>query len=228
MTDASLVSLTYTSAATRLLSVSELVELIEQIRTKNERLGVTGLLLYSGGNVIQTLEGTPDAVDAVFDAIRSDPRHGDVHVVERREVDERSFATWSMGFRNVSAREVAELQDFGDFARESVGRDLSPHAASAFELLERFRVNAAASVEPCAAAHDWADGCRSPTPPSSCWSAPRVRASRPGRRRTTARRRSSPPTSSAGSSAAVRTTSTPRPTRSPSWRRSSPRGSAAA
>ena len=143
LTDApSLISLTYTSAATRLMSVTELVELIEQIRPKNERLGVTGLLLYSGGNVIQTLEGTSYAVDDVFDAIRVDPRHGDVHVVERRVVDERSFATWSMGFRNVSAREVAQLQDFGAFARESVGRDLTPHTASAFELLEKFRVNA--------------------------------------------------------------------------------------
>ena len=137
-----LVSLTYTSAVTHLLSVAELVELIEQIRPKNERLGVTGLLLYSGGNVIQTLEGTSYAVDDVFDAIRADPRHDDVHVVERREVGDRSFATWSMGFRNVSAREVAQLQDFGAFARESVGHDLSPHAASAFELLEKFRVNA--------------------------------------------------------------------------------------
>jgi hypothetical protein len=53
-----------------------------------------------------------------------------------------SLATWSTGFRNVSAREVAQLQDFGDFARESVGRDLGAHAASAFELLEKFRINA--------------------------------------------------------------------------------------
>ena len=140
--DAALLSLTYTSAATQLMSVAELVELIEQIRPKNERLGVTGLLLYSGGNVIQTLEGTSYAVDAVFDAIQADPRHGDVHVVERRAVDERSYGTWSMGFRNVTARAVSQFQDFGDFARDSVGHDLTPHAASAFELLEKFRVNA--------------------------------------------------------------------------------------
>ena len=143
MTDGSaLISLTYTSVATRLLSVTELVELIEQIRAKNERLGVTGLLLYSGGNVIQTLEGTSVAVGEVFDAIAADPRHGGVRLVERSEVDQRAFSTWSMGFRNVSAREVDELQDFGTFARESAGRDLGAHAASAFELLERFRVNA--------------------------------------------------------------------------------------
>ena len=138
-----LTSLTYTSSATRLMSVAELVELIEQIRTKNERLGVTGLLLYSGGNVIQTLEGTPEAVDAVFGAIIDDPRHGDVRVVDRRAIDERAFASWSMGFRNVSAREVADLQDFNEFARRSVGHDLVAHAASALDLLRTFRVNTA-------------------------------------------------------------------------------------
>ena len=139
--DQRILTLTYTSSATDLMSVTQLVELIEQIRPKNERLGVTGLLLYSGGNVIQTLEGTSDAVYQVFDAIRADARHGDVRVVDRRYVGDRSFATWSMGFRNVSAREIADLQDFNDFARQSVGHDLVDHAASAFELLGTFRLN---------------------------------------------------------------------------------------
>ena len=141
--DPQILRLTYTSSATDLMSVTQLVELIEQIRPKNERLGVTGLLLYSGGNVIQTLEGTSYAVYQVFDAIRADPRHDDVRIVERRYVDDRSFATWSMGFRNVSAREVADLQDFNEFARESVGHDLVAHAASALDLLKTFRVDTA-------------------------------------------------------------------------------------
>ena len=139
--DRGILTLTYTSSATDLMSVTQLVELIEQIRPKNERLGVTGLLLYSGGSVIQTLEGTSYAVYQVFDAIRADPRHDDVRIVERRYVDDRSFAPWSMGFRNVSAREVADLQDFNEFARESVGHDLVAHAASALDLLRTFRVN---------------------------------------------------------------------------------------
>ena len=141
--DPRILKLTYTSRITDLLSVTQLVELIEQVRAKNERLGVTGLLLYSGGNVIQTLEGTSYAVYQVFDAIRADTRHGDVRLLDRRYVGDRSFGTWSMGFRNVSAREVADLQDFNEFARESVGHDLVDHAASAFELLGTFRVTTA-------------------------------------------------------------------------------------
>lgn len=136
-------TLTYVSATTRLLSVLELVELIEQIRAKNERLGVTGLLLYSGGNVIQTIEGTSTAVDAVFEAIEADPRHDELRVVDRRHVRERAFSSWSMGFRNVTAREVGDIETFSDFVRRSVGQDLGAHAASAYELLERFRVNEA-------------------------------------------------------------------------------------
>ena len=141
-TTAPVLTLTYTSSATRLMSVGQLVELIEQIRPKNERLGVTGLLLYSGGNVVQTLEGEGAVVDDLLGEIGADPRHADVRVVDRRYVDERAFSTWSMGFRNVSAREVAELQDFTAFARESVGDDLSAHAVAAFGLLDTFRVNA--------------------------------------------------------------------------------------
>jgi len=141
--DPRILTLTYTSSATDLMSVTQLVELIEEIRPKNERLGLTGLLLYSGGSVIQTLEGSSHAVYQVFDAIRVDTRHGDVRIVDRRYVGGRSFATWSMGFRNVSAREVADLQDFNEFARQSVGHDLVDHAASAFELLGTFRLNSA-------------------------------------------------------------------------------------
>jgi hypothetical protein len=140
--DGDVLTVTYVSSATRLLSVQQLVELIEQIRPKNERLGVTGLLLYSGGNVIQSLEGTTDSVESVFDAIQADPRHAEVRVVDRRLVGERAFSTWSMGFRNVAAREVASIETFTDFVRRSVGQDLGAHAASAYELLERFRLNA--------------------------------------------------------------------------------------
>lgn len=139
---ANLLSVTYASSATELMSVGQLVELIEQIRPKNERLGVTGLLLYSGGTVMQTLEGDPRVVDDLVAVIETDPRHNGVRVVDRRLVDERAFSTWSMAFRNITSREVADLQDFSAFARESIGDDLGAHAVAAFGLLETFRLNA--------------------------------------------------------------------------------------
>ena len=47
--DRGILTLTYTSSVTALMSVVELVELIEQIRPKNEGLGVTGLRPSVGG-----------------------------------------------------------------------------------------------------------------------------------------------------------------------------------
>ena len=135
-------TLTYTSSARELFTIDELVELVEQTRRKNARLGVSGLLLYSGGNVIQTLEGEPATVDSLFWTIADDPRHTDVRLLERRGRDDRAFATWSMGFRHLTAREIADTAGYTDFVRHSVGRDLDTHPESAFELLERFRATA--------------------------------------------------------------------------------------
>ena len=140
---ADLVSLTYTSTATRLMSVAQLVELIEQIRPKNERLGLTGLLLYSGGNVIQTLEGGPEAVDAVFDAIADDPRHGDVRVVDRRAIVERALVPPPGRWASATCRRARSptCRTSATSSAQSVGHDLGAHAASAFDLLAKFRVS---------------------------------------------------------------------------------------
>lgn len=135
-------TLTYVSSARRLFSIEELVELVEQIRPKNDRLGVSGLLLYSGGNVIQTLEGPPQTVDPLFWTIADDPRHTGVRLLERRNREDRAFASWSMGFRHLTAREVVDTSGYTAFVRHSVGRDLDTHPESAFELLERFRATA--------------------------------------------------------------------------------------
>lgn len=137
--EGAVLTLTYTSTATELLTVEELVELIEEIRPKNEQLGVTGLLLYSGGNVIQTLEGARADVMTVFDAICADERHDRIEVLDRRTVAARAFPSWSMGFRNVTAREVSDTLGYAAFVKHSLGRDLDEHPEPAFELLERFR-----------------------------------------------------------------------------------------
>ena len=141
-TTAPVLTLTYTSTARELFTIDQLVELVEHTRRNNERLGVSGLLLYSGGNVIQTLEGAPETVDSLFWTIADDPRHTGVRLLERRGRTHRAFASWSMGFRHLTVREVADTAGYTAFVRHSVGRDLDTHPESAFELLERFRATA--------------------------------------------------------------------------------------
>ena len=106
-----MLSLTYVSSTKELLSVPELVELLESVRPKNDELELTGMLLYSGGNVIQTLEGPDEAVLRVFASIEDDPRHTGIRVLKREQVETRTYPRWSMGFRNLSERETHDVPD---------------------------------------------------------------------------------------------------------------------
>ena len=49
--------LIYLSSATEMFTKEKLLALLEQSRPNNARLGITGILLYSNGNFMQTLEG---------------------------------------------------------------------------------------------------------------------------------------------------------------------------
>jgi hypothetical protein len=83
---------------------SELEELGKRAAEKNEALGVTGILMTSGGLFYQELEGPRDAVDELFGAIRSDTRHTDLLVLAIEEdVTDRMFPNWSMKTVNLDA-----------------------------------------------------------------------------------------------------------------------------
>lgn len=136
-----MLSLTYASSADELLDASQLLEMLEAIRPKNQALGLTGMLLYSGGNIIQTLEGPDEAVDSTFEVILRDPRHRGVLTVLREPISERAFADWSMGFRNLSADQVREIDGLTSFLQQTPGSELDASASSAYHLLTVFKQN---------------------------------------------------------------------------------------
>ena len=96
----SLVQVVYGSSTPRPLSPDELLDILRVSRRNNAAVGVTGVLLYSGGNVMQVLEGPEAAVDEVYGRVARDPRHRGVLQLIRGPVAERSFPDWSMGFHH--------------------------------------------------------------------------------------------------------------------------------
>lgn len=102
-----LLQLIYSSAAVRKLTEIELSRLLLGARKTNMGFDVTGMLLYHEGSFLQILEGKADAVESLFERIGTDPRHHRVVVLMRREIEERQFENWSMGF--VDAERVAEM-----------------------------------------------------------------------------------------------------------------------
>jgi hypothetical protein len=134
-----LLSLTYVSSATELLAVPELLDLLAAVRPKNEALGLSGLLLYSGGNIIQVLEGPEDTVESTFRTILDDPRHKDVIVMLRDPIEERAVPDWSMGFRDISRTDVQRVEGLSAFLQEPLAAELEDRAEPAFYLLQLFK-----------------------------------------------------------------------------------------
>lgn len=135
-----MISLTYLSTATTDFDEPALRELLQISRRNNHAQGLSGMLLFAGGHFIQTLEGAVEDVDAAFARIAADPRHRDVIVALREEVDERAFAGWSMGFEELGDHEVTRVPGFSDFLTSASERQrLAEHLGRAGVFHRVFR-----------------------------------------------------------------------------------------
>ncbi|HEY0238317.1 MAG TPA: BLUF domain-containing protein [Friedmanniella sp.] len=95
----------YTSEMVRPMSDPELVDLLVESRARNADRGITGLLLYRSGRVLQMLEGDEDVVRTLYDRIRMDVRHQHVTNVWTSNAVERRFPSWTMGFEELGQHE---------------------------------------------------------------------------------------------------------------------------
>jgi len=119
-----LVRLMYASRATEGTSPDELAAILRKSKVNNPALGVTGVLCFSAGVFLQVLEGGRLAVNRLYNRIVTDPRHGDVVLLAYEEIDQRSFAGWSMGQVNLSRLNTALLLKYSESAV------LDPYAVS--------------------------------------------------------------------------------------------------
>jgi hypothetical protein len=96
-----------------------LVEILDTSRNWNAGHGITGVLLYGEGSFIQVLEGEKTEVEYIFERIKADRRHKGLIKVLSGEIPERTFPTWTMGFKTMDAIAVNFLQGYFDPARQS-------------------------------------------------------------------------------------------------------------
>lgn len=132
--------LVYVSSAVRLFTDQELAELLRVSRSNNERGGITGMLLYAGGNFIQAIEGPPDTVAALETRIGLDDRHRGIITLIDGPVEERSFPEWSMGFRRMETVLEASVAGQNEaFLPGVTPRALVAAPGRALTLLRSFR-----------------------------------------------------------------------------------------
>lgn len=92
----------YASEARAAFPPATLLELLTFCRKANPKARLTGLLVFRDNTFLQLLEGPREQVTRVFGQISADPRHHDIRLLVDREVTQRSFPDWSMGFEEVN------------------------------------------------------------------------------------------------------------------------------
>lgn len=103
-------TLIYSSASSSLFSNEEITDILNKSRSNNLKLNITGLLLYHEGSILQILEGEREVIYSLFNKIRLDERHKSIIKLLDKNIKERSFPDWSMGFKQISDHDWSELK----------------------------------------------------------------------------------------------------------------------
>ena len=137
-----LIQLVYVSAATVRFGDAELDNLLAIAREKNAELDVTGMLLFESNTFFQVLEGERRNVQLLYEKIERDSRHNNVLMLAKREIPERNFGQWRMGF----VRDKSVIEDnpgFDNFFSDSGSRrtfiDLQGDKKRIEQILDGFR-----------------------------------------------------------------------------------------
>jgi hypothetical protein len=109
-----LVRLLYASRAAAPVTQEIIESILQQSRTHNPGLGITGVLCHGGEVYMQALEGGRDAVNALYTKIVRDTRHREVMLLHYAEVPERHFAGWTMGQVNLTKVNPSLLLKYSD------------------------------------------------------------------------------------------------------------------
>lgn len=106
-----LVSITYQSRANGDFTWAQLDDLTRAAQGRNRAAGITGVLLYEDGRFFQTIEGPVEALEPVWQSIRSDPRHRYIDILAMNTSRLRMYSGWDMRWMR-KGRESGRGLDF--------------------------------------------------------------------------------------------------------------------
>jgi len=131
----------YLSKATKPMSHRKLEALVERCSVRNHANGISGLLLHSGGNFIQVLEGDSIRVPSLYTKICRDPRHTGIRTLVRQAAASRLFPDWGMQLANTGQMKSVDHAAINKILlRLRLASDASAVAQSqAIALLQEFR-----------------------------------------------------------------------------------------
>jgi hypothetical protein len=102
--------LLYFGIARKAFTTDDFEKLLNQARSRNKHLGITGKLLHCEDSFIQLLEGNQYAVDEIYKSICKDERLIAVKTITTGIATKRYYKDWSMAFAEVTLAEINEIE----------------------------------------------------------------------------------------------------------------------
>lgn len=128
--------LIYVSTAVSPMTHDDLVNLLRKVRERNDRLQLTGMLLYKDGRFMGVLEGGEANVHSVLADIEQDGRHKNLDILRSQRIPHRNFPNWTMGF----ASPDPSLPAFTRFLEADVGPEyFDEDSVEAHAMLSAFK-----------------------------------------------------------------------------------------
>ena len=132
----------YCSFATRNMSDTDLLDILETSRTRNAEDNITGILIYWARTrqFMQILEGSEKAIFDLYEDIKKDDRHKSLKLIYSGETSERCFADWNMGFSKFESIDKSKLEGFSGFLEKGFTDELiNGHPSTAISLFQSFK-----------------------------------------------------------------------------------------
>lgn len=127
-----LVRMVYASRVNDLLNPTKIHDILTSSKVNNLQNGITGVLCFNKDNFLQCLEGSRRAVNKLYTTIAKDERHKDIVILDYKEIWERSFEKWAMGY-------IGELESHKSIIIKYCGKDIfdpfTMSGESAYRLL---------------------------------------------------------------------------------------------
>jgi hypothetical protein len=134
-----MIHLIYVSSATRPMGEQDLLDLLEQSRSRNLRQQVTGMLVYRDGAFLQVLEGESADVQDIYRSIVMDNRNTGHYLIAKEEITDRNFSNWSMGFKDLTKYPADQLEGYSDILVKGASPDkIAKYKDMAVSLLLHF------------------------------------------------------------------------------------------
>ena len=131
----------YFSTSSWSFTSEDIQEILQQSRSWNAQVGITGVLLYMHGHIIQVLEGDKPAVDALFERIKKDPRHKQIICVLNQSIEALLFSHWSMGYETLTTQQFDEVRTIIDLAESEPARETENESAIVKTLRGFYKIN---------------------------------------------------------------------------------------